>query len=575
MALTPEESAKLDELNNALRESTNVNRSVLQAVQDNIGMKEALEANAANIADIQNASENAISAKADAGRAEKAAATAVAHSFNVLEKSIETTYALARTGKVYGVKIPLYTQNTTTVCEKILDNAGLVHELSTETTEGRDDYADIPLFQWMYVNYVRDEDGSPRPVAIEGTETFRTKDCDVGAMQMSFYVGMDRSESGYQTLMISDSPHPELGLVPWCECVTADGRVLPWCIGSAVASSRGTDGNLYSQLGGLVEAWMSYMKCETEYQKKGKGYHGAGIERNTFGMIFDLIKNASKSSQSTALGCTQFDVMAKCTTAVGKTKRIVLATSDAERFAIGDVVVAGTTTAEEETSWANDRNYAYNRNVTGDTGAVIKAIDFIDEGHKALVLDVQNTFDTKAGVGGQTRVYSWYPQAGSTARVYGHHDGHVANNGRWPHRIQGREYLVGGYVVGAGAVIEQAPDYNKPLWIRAKGTAHSNSESVIKSTYKRVATIPGGSAESWHIGDVDFDFATGTWWPLSQGGSSTTGRGDYFYGAQSATSGTREFLQGGHLWSGSDAGLSCLFGWTALSYASWHLAAAD
>ena len=115
MALTPEESAKLDELNNALRESTNVNRSVLRAVQDNIGMKEALEANAANIVDIQNASENAISAKADAGRAEKAAATAVAHSLNTFEKTIETTFAMLRTGKVYGVKIPKYAHSTTSV----------------------------------------------------------------------------------------------------------------------------------------------------------------------------------------------------------------------------------------------------------------------------------------------------------------------------------------------------------------------------------------------------------------------------------------------------------------------------
>lgn len=112
----------------------------------------------------------------------------------VLEKAIENYYALRRTGKVYQTKIWKFATNPTSTGEKLLDNAGLVFEPSTDTEEGQDDYLNgqHPLFEWVHCNYIRDADGTARPVAIEGSEGYKsTGAVDVGAMQMSFWFSWD------------------------------------------------------------------------------------------------------------------------------------------------------------------------------------------------------------------------------------------------------------------------------------------------------------------------------------------------------------------------------------------------
>ena len=138
----------------------------------------------------------------------------------VLEKSIENYYALRRTGKVYQTKLWKFATNPTSSGVKQLDNEGLVFKPSTDTEEGQDDYLNgqNPLFEWVHVNYIRDADGTARPTAIEGTADYKTSgSVDVGAMQMSFWYKWDASNAEYDLITISDTPHPELGLVPWCE----------------------------------------------------------------------------------------------------------------------------------------------------------------------------------------------------------------------------------------------------------------------------------------------------------------------------------------------------------------------
>ena len=139
-----------------------------------------------------------------------------------LERMIESYYAMRRTGKVYQTKIWKFASNPTSVGEKLLDNAGLVFEPSTDTEEGQDDYLNgqNPLFEWCNVNYIRDADGTARPIAIEGMDSYKTDGAvDVGTMQMSFWWRWDSSNAEYDLITISDSPHPELGLEPWPECV--------------------------------------------------------------------------------------------------------------------------------------------------------------------------------------------------------------------------------------------------------------------------------------------------------------------------------------------------------------------
>ena len=219
---------------------------------------------------------------------------------NNLEEAISNFYALRRTGKVYQTKIWKFSTNPSPSGEKLLDNAGLVFEPSTDTVLGQDDYLNgqNPLFEWVHVNYVRDSDGSPRPIAIEGDSNYKTTGAiDIGAMQMSFWWKWDASNSEYDLITISDTPHEELGLVPWCECVKADGTILPWCIGSAYLSVEASDGMPRSQHGKIIRN-VSHNNMITNYQEKGEGYWGAGACRNTFQIIFTIIKGATKSTQS-------------------------------------------------------------------------------------------------------------------------------------------------------------------------------------------------------------------------------------------------------------------------------------
>ena len=227
-----------------------------------------------------------------------------------LETYIENYYAMRRTGKVYQTKIWKFATNPTPSGEKLLDNAGLVFEPSTDTTEGQDDYLNgqNPLFEWVHVNYVRDADGTARPTAIEGSSDYKTAGAvDVGAMQMSFYWKWDASNPEYDLVTISDLPHPELGLVPWCECVKEDGTVLPWCIGSSYVSGLASDGKLRSQPGLKPERSQSHNNMITNYQAKGAGYWGAGACRNNFQIIFDIIKGATKSTQALEAGVTNYN----------------------------------------------------------------------------------------------------------------------------------------------------------------------------------------------------------------------------------------------------------------------------
>ena len=108
----------------------------------------------------------------------------------ILEQSIENYYALRRTGKVYQTKLWKFAANPTSAGEKLLDNAGLVFEPSTDTEEGQDDYLNgqHSLFEWVHCNYIRDDDGTARPIVIEGNSNYATTGAVyVGAMQMSFW----------------------------------------------------------------------------------------------------------------------------------------------------------------------------------------------------------------------------------------------------------------------------------------------------------------------------------------------------------------------------------------------------
>ena len=504
-----------------------------------------------------------------------------------LEKSIESYYALRRNGKVYQTKIWKFATNPISTGEKLLSNAELVFEPSTDTDEGQDDYLNgqHPMFEWVNVNYVRDTDGTARPIAIEGMDNYATSGTvDVGVMQMSFYWKWDTSNAEYDLITVSDSPHPELGLQPWPECVKEDGTVLPWCIGSKYVSGIANDGLLRSQPNLRPENYQSHNNMITNYQLKGEGYWGAGAVRNLFQIVFNAIKGATKNSQNLYQGVTswnfQYDASVERTT---NETYFPVTNAQAENLIVGHCVEVGygsnnNGTLNKDRGLTTMRQYAHN--------VKILSIETLDDNNKAVYLDIEDGFNTTPvqltdELSSPIIMSSMHCYSGMTDSVLGKHDGSpISNtNAKYPYRVQGREYAVGGYIVASDTVMDNQSDYSKKVYVAEKGTAHSNNDNTIRTTYKEAGTIPASTVENngdWWIGDVSVDMDTGVWYPSAPGSSNTQGFGDRIYaGGTAVTSGTRAYLQDGGLGSGSAAGSACLDCGYRLGTAYWHCLGCD
>ena len=506
-----------------------------------------------------------------------------------LERMIENYYALRRTGKVYQTKLWKVASNPTLTGVKQLDNEGFVFEPSTDTEEGQDDYLNgqNPLFEWCHVNYIRDDDETARPIAIEGTDGYKTTGAvDVGAMQMSFWWSWDTSNAEYDLITISDLPHSELGLEPWVECEKADGTVVPWCIGSAYVSSLADDGKLRSQPGKKPARKQSNNNMITNYQTKGVGYWGAGACRNVFQFIFNAIKGGTKNSQTLYAGCTNYNYQYEAAIQSAEAHTYFPVTnSQAGNLVVGSYVsvgYAGNNSGAED----RDRGQATVHSYADDVK--ILSIETLDENNMAVYLDLpeENAFSTAPHV--YTEEFSapiilstmhWW--SGSTDAVRGRHDGSLGSNtdGKHPYRVQGREYMVGGYIVASDTVMDLQADYTKKVLVAPKGVAHSNADATIRSTYSDIGLIPAAEAgenADWWVGDFGIDMGAGSWWPSAEGSGSSQGAGDRVYaGGSGATSGMREYLQGGNLWDGSNAGSAFLNCWSWLESGSWYFLSCD
>lgn len=488
-----------------------------------------------------------------------------------LEAYIENYYALRRTGKVYQTKIWKFATNPSPEGEKLLDNAGLVFEPSTDTVLGQDDYLNgqNPLFEWVHVNYVRDSDGSPRPIAIEGDSNYKTTGAvDIGAMQMSFWWKWDASNPEYDLITISDTPHEELGLVPWCECVRADGTILPWCIGSAYLSVEASDGMPRSQHGKIIRN-VSHNNMITNYQEKGEGYWGAGACRNTFQIIFTIIKGATKSTQSLFAGVTNYFAQYEAAIQSAEAHTYFPVTNaQAANIPVGCYVSVGYGANNNGTA-NNDRGQA-TIHAYADDVKVLKKEALPDGANTAIYLDIpsESAFNTQPHVYTETfsapiMISSMHAYSGDTDCVLGHHDGSPVSNtdGKHPYRVQGREYAMGGYVVASDTAAWLNADGSATIYVAEKETPHSSNNDTIKETYKVVGQIPVGASgvgSDWYIGDDSVDTDTGAWFPFVEGSGSTQGVGDRYYSGGTSREAFREYLQGGSLGYGSDAGGSYL-----------------
>nr|DAO97976.1 MAG TPA: hypothetical protein [Caudoviricetes sp.] len=496
---------------------------------------------------------------------------------SAIDIAVDVLFKLPRTGKVYTVKIPRFATNPTVNCEKLDDNAGLVCEPSTDTIEGRDDYADIPLFKWYNCNYRRDSSGHAYPTAIEHlSDNYRkTGTVDVGVIQMTPYVKWDDSDPDYILWSITDSPRD--GFTPWAAAKSGD-TVYPYVIHSKFFSGVGEDGLLRSVYDLVPARNQSYNSLITDYGKKGAGYKGAGGEKFAWQILFNSIKCAVKSSQEKYAGTTGYNLQYPA--AVQRSEKLTyfpVTAAQAKNLPVGSRVSVGYGSKGSDGTVNNDRNVSTIHQYADE--AKILKIEPIDDTTSAVYLDC-DAFDTMPVALSDTlnapiTLSTMHWHSGTTDAVIGHHDGSPGSNTDYkhPYRVQGIEYAVGGYEVLSDVVLAFDDSNGKDVYVCPAGVAHTKTDAEILANYKKVCSFP---ADDFWIGDIGFDPETYVTYPATQGSGDKTGVGDRVYGGGNASKNTlREYLQGSALWYWSGAGASCVNCWSGLGGGAWDYLAAD
>lgn len=419
-----------------------------------------------------------------------------------------------KTGKIYTAKVWKSSANPTSDCVKMDDNVGLQCVPSTDTVEGIDDYANIPLFTWRNCNYVRDSYGCARLTYLEGEDGYSTSgSADVGVISPMMFI-KHTEETDYDLWSISDTQHDNTW-VPWYEGITYDESgntiVLPYYIGSKYYSGYASDNKLRSQPG-LTPAATNYQIIYTEYPKKGAGYWGAGAERNLFHILMSYIKYGTKHSQSYCTGCCNYDHQYNASiVSEDANTYFPLTKVQASNLVVGSSVSIG------YGSTSADRGTAATYSICEN--AKILSITDLDENNSAVYLDVGTPFNTQDNSSDAHILLSTVPyKSGSTDTVIGHHDGSLGSNSdmKHPYRIQGREYAIGGGYVFSNYLSEYDSTNNvRIVYVAPRGVDHSNMADTVRSTYTNVGAIPGYSGNSYNIGDLTIDLETGSYYPSS------------------------------------------------------------
>lgn len=496
---------------------------------------------------------------------------------SAIDIAVDVLFKLPRTGKVYTVKIPRFATNPTVNCEKLDDNAGLVCEPSTDTVEGQDDYADIPLFKWYNCNYKRDTSGHAYPTAIEhlSDDYRKTGTVDVGVIQMTPYVKWDDSDPDYILWSITDSPRD--GFTPWAAAKSGD-TVYPYVIHSKFFSGVGEDSLLRSVYDLVPARNRSYNSLITDYAKKGAGYKGAGGEQVAWQILFNAIKCAVKSSQEKYAGTTGYNLQYPA--AVQRSEKLTyfpVTAAQAKNLLVGSRVSVGYGSKSSNGTVNNDRGFPTIHQYADE--AKILKIEPIDDTTSAVYLDC-DAFDTMPVALSDTlsapiilSTMHWH--SGTTDAVIGHHDGSPVSNTdfKHPYRVQGIEYAVGGHEVLSDMVLAFDDSNGKDVYVCPAGVAHTKTDAEILANYKKVGSFP---ANDFWIGDIGFDPETCVTWPATQGSGDKTGVGDRVYGGGNASKNTlHEYLQGGNFAGWSSAGASYVDCWGKLETGTWYYLSAD
>lgn len=472
-----------------------------------------------------------------------------------LAERLKIKFKASATGEKFSSFFYNIPERDTDAGEKRNASVGLSCTPSTDKVSGQDDFAKFNAFWIKDCNFVVKDNGKKIPIALEGDAGFsRTGKVDVGVLTPPLYYGIERVTNG-EIWHLSDKPLPGLVLMPHCK----DNSGKPMGYGIIPKYYAGKiEGILYGSSGLPVNNFISYQSLHTEMLKKGSGYVGGGSERSIFLKTMLRIKYAVSSSQKIFKGCTEYNYQYAAAEAATGVNYITLIKSQASAFYVGCTVSIG----EAGSNTDLDRGRSYIRNIA-DKVPVTK-IEAADDTHSRVYVDAA-PFDVTT----TTYISSMPLHSGQTDDVIGN-DGYVLNDGKHSFKLQGVEEGIGAYYVSSNEVMNKETATKTVFYNRNYGD-YATALATIQSTWKKTGEFESlDSADVW-IGDVDIDLDTGAEVIRTVGTGNKSGTGDKYYFGGSGT-GLREHLSRGSLWHGSNAGLSCLSGWSGLSTAYWNYA---
>lgn len=488
-----------------------------------------------------------------------------------IENALSNFFALRRTGKVYTTRIYKYDTSTSPTGVKMNDNEGLVRKPSTNTVIGQDDYREIGVFMHFPCNFTVDDKGFNHVTALQGQPDFKkTGKVDVGEVTMSAWVGITDNPE-YVDYHYSDSPNEALGLRPMGESINPDGTISPFMIHGKYGAGD-IDGVPYSSAGLILANGsqkggkpVSHTGLIAYMRKKGSMYVGTTNWDLFYKQLMMIILYATTNSRSVMTGCNSYTSQEMATVAETGVTRVILPKAKANNYIAGSYVSVG----DIGSNTNKDRYYAYMHNLAYDVK--ILKIEPVDDTNSAIYLDTE-PFNTTL-----TTCISTMPwRTGSTDSVLGSDGSPFSNtDNKSPFKIQGIETGYGAYEVLSNVFMDIVTDEDgtpkRDVYICMDASLLTTDMNAAKTRYKKVAAQVTYTAASWkYISKCFVDSALGIMVPTETKAGSTTGFCNGLY-TDSGTSGQREWLSLGGLYSGTFYGLWVLNANIGVGYANWDI----
>ena len=490
-----------------------------------------------------------------------------------VENALSNYFALRRNGKVFTTKIYKWETSTSPAGVKMNANENMVAEPSVGRTEGRDDYAQYGLFHHFTCNFSVDENGFNHVDALEGQIGFtKYGKVQVGEVTMSAWFGIEDTTEAV-LYHYSDS-QTELTPYPMKESINPDGTISPFMIHAKYAAGD-IDGVPYSSKG-LAPANgcqatqarnpVSYTGMITYMHKLGGHYCGTTSWDLFYRQLMMIIKYATTHSQSIMAGCTSYSNQNQNLVEETGVMRVVLTKAQAAGYVIGSYVSIG----DVGSNTNKDRYFSYIHNKA--YSVKVTKIEDVDDSNAAVYVDAPEAFDTTL----TTWITTMPWHSGATDEVAGS-DGSPNNNtnGKDPYKIQGIETCIGAYEVLGNVVMDivTGADGNpaRDVYVCEDASTLSSNIATVRANYKKAIAQVAYTAASWkYITEETTDPNLGIMIPTKVGGGSTTGFADGLY-TDTGTSGQREWLALGVLYSGASAGLWILGASNGWSSTDWNI----